>query len=57
MSLWYGIECEYLVLKCLIYVQVISMADSPPPVPAPLNEGDETPVAMYALLGQPDLIH
>ncbi|KAL5506352.1 hypothetical protein EMCRGX_G007973 [Ephydatia muelleri] len=36
--------------------KVISMADSPPPVPAPLNEGDETPVAMYALLGQPDLI-
>ena len=46
-----------MVLKCLIYVQVISMADSPPPVPAPLNEGDESPVAMYALLGQPDLIH
>ena len=32
--------------------QVLSMADTPPPLPAPLKEGDDgLPVGIYALCG------
>ena len=32
--------------------QVLSMADTPPPLPAPLKEGDDgLPMAIYALCG------
>ena len=35
-----------------VSLQTLSMADTPPPLPAPLKEGDEgPPVGIYALSG------